>query len=143
MSESPGGVEFEVMGWPPKKNEAKSLFAAGHAHADKVKALLEAARDAIQRDGWSPATGEVALELSIRCPGRPAGDATNFLGGVADVLQTKVPPNLDVTRLGDLASVGLYLDDKQISRISYRELPATEVAYRVRVTAFSRQDVPQ
>ena len=53
------------MGWPPKKNEAKSLSAAGHVQADKVRALLEAARDAIQRDGWSPATGEVALELTI------------------------------------------------------------------------------
>ena len=143
MSESPGGVEFEVKGWPPKKNEAKSLFAAGHPHADKVRALLEAAQDVIQRDGWTAATGEVVFELSIRCPGRPAGDATNFLGGVADVLQTKGPPNLDVTHLGDLASVGLYLDDKQISRISYRELPAVEVSYRVRVAAFSQEDVPE
>jgi hypothetical protein len=143
MSDSPGGVEFEVMGWPPKKNEAKSLFAAGHKHADKVRALLEAAQDAIRRDGWTAATGEVVLELSIRCPGRPDGDATNFLGGVADVLQTKGPPNLDVTHLGDLASVGLYLDDKQISRISYGELPATEVSYRVRVAAFPQQDVPE
>ena len=54
MSGSPGGVEFEVMGWPPKKNEAKSLFAGGHVQADKVRALLEAARDAIQHDGTTP-----------------------------------------------------------------------------------------
>jgi hypothetical protein len=143
MSESSGGVEFEVMGWPPKKNEAKSLFAAGHKHADKVRALLEAAQDTIQRDGWTAATGEVLLELSIRGPGRPDGDATNFLGGVADVLQTKAPPNLDVTHLGDLASVGLYLDDKQISRISYREVTAAEVSYRVRVATISQRDVPK
>jgi hypothetical protein len=123
------------MGWPPKKNEAKSLFAVGHVQADKVRALLEAAQDAIQRDGWSPATGEVALELTICCPGRPDGDATNFLGGVADVLQTKVSPNVDLTHLGGLAAIGLYLDDRQISRISYRELPAAEVSYLVRVSA--------
>jgi hypothetical protein len=134
MSGSPGGVEFEVMGWPPNKNEAKSLFAAGHAHAHRVQALLEAARDAIEPDRWSPATGEVALELTIRCPSRPDGDATNFLGGVADVLQTTVSPNADVTHLGDLAAIGLYLDDRQISRISYRELPAAEVSYHVRVS---------
>lgn len=143
MSGSPGAVEFEVMGWPPKKNEAKSLFAAGHSHADKVKALLVAARDVIQRDRWSPATGEVALELTICCPGRPAGDPTNFLGGVADVLQTTVPPNADVTHLGDLAAIGLYLDDRQISRISCRELPAPEVSYRIRVSAVGRQDSPE
>jgi hypothetical protein len=135
MSGSPDGIEFEVKGWPPKKNEAKSLFAADHVHADKVKALLEAVWDAIRRDRWSPATDEVALELTIRCPGRPDGDATNFLGGVADVLQTTVSPNADVTHLGDLAAIGLYIDDKQISRISYRELPAAEVSYRVRVSA--------
>jgi hypothetical protein len=143
MNGSPGGVEFEVVGWPPKKNEAKSLFAAGHKHADKVKALLEAARDATQRHNWSPATGEVALELTIRSPGRPDGDATNFLGGVADVLQTTVSPNADITHLGDLAAIGLYLDDKQISRISYRELPAAEVFYRIRVSAIERQDTPE
>ena len=143
MSGTPDGVEFEVMGWPPKKNEAKSLFAAGHVHADKVRALLEAARDAIQRDRWSPATGEVALELTIRGPGRPDGDATNFLGGLADVLQTTVSPNVDLTHLGDLAPIGLYIDDAQISCISYRELPAVEVSYRVRVSAVGRQDLPE
>jgi hypothetical protein len=143
MDDSPCEVELEVMGWPPKKNEAKSLFAAGHVNADGVTALLEATRDAIQRYRWSPATGEVALELTIRCPGRPVGDATNFLGGVADVLQTKVPPNIDITHLGDLAVIGLYLDDKQISRISYREMPAAEVSYRVRVSARRQQDLPE
>ena len=131
------------MGWPPKKNEAKSLFAAGHMHVGNVRALLEAARDAIQRDRWSPAAGEVALELTIRCPGRPDGDATNFLGGVTDVLQTTVSPNVDVTHLGDLAAIGLYIDDGQISRVSYRELPAAEVSYRVQVSAIGRQDLPE
>ena len=82
------------------------------------------------------------MELTIRCPGRPDGDATNFLGGVADVLQTKVPPNVDVTHLGDLATIGLYLDDKQISRITYQELPAAEASYRVRVSALRQQDLP-
>jgi hypothetical protein len=143
MNGSPGGVEFEVMGWPPNKNEAKSLFAAGHVHADRVRALLEATRDAIGPDMWSPASGEVALELTIRCPGRPDGDATNFLGGVADVLQTTVSANADVTHLGDLAAIGLYLDDRQISRISYRELPAAEVSYHVRVSALRPRDLEE
>lgn len=133
MSE-PDAIEFEVKGWPPKKSEAKSLFAAGHPKADMVRALLEAARDAARRDGWSPVTGQVALELTINCPDRPNGDATNFLGGVADVLQGTIPPNVDVAHLRNLAAIGLYVDDKQISRISYRELPAAEVSYRIRVS---------
>jgi hypothetical protein len=44
MNGSPGGVELEVTGSPPKKNEAKSLFAADHLHAGKMRALLQAAR---------------------------------------------------------------------------------------------------
>lgn len=130
----PHAVEFEVNGWPPNKNEAKSLFAAGHSKSNRVRALLEAARNATRRDRWSLVTGLVALELTIYCPGRPAGDATNFLGGVADVLQGTTPLNVDVTHLGDLAEIGLYVDDKQISRISYQEVPAAEVSYRVRVS---------
>jgi hypothetical protein len=90
----PDAIELEVKGWPPKKSEAKSLFAADHPKADRVKALLRATRDAAQRDRWSLVTGEVALELTIYCPGRPDGDATNFLGGVADVLQGTTPPKL-------------------------------------------------
>ncbi len=135
MNESPGAVEFEVAGWPPKKAEAKSLFAAGHPQAERARKLLEAAKEAVQRGGWIPASSEVALELTIRCPARPPGDATNFLGGVADVLQTTLPANVDVTHLGALAKIGLYTDDKQISRISYQELRAATVSYRVRVSA--------
>lgn len=135
MSRTSDGVGFDVQGWPPKKSEAKSMFSAGHPQADRVHALLVAAQDAVRSDGWSPVIGPVALELTIFCPSRPEGDATNFLGGVADVLQTTIPPNVDVSHLGDMAAVGLYLDDKQISRISYREMPAVEVSYRVHVAA--------
>jgi hypothetical protein len=127
-------IEFEVKGLPPKKSEAKSLFAVDHPKADRVIALLKAARDAMQRDDWKIVTGRVALELTIYCPGRPGGDATNFLGGVADVLQGKAPSNVDVTHLQDLAVIGLYTDDKLISQILYRELPASEVGYRIRVS---------
>jgi hypothetical protein len=76
----PGAIEFEVKGWPPKKSEAKSLFAARHKKAEQVTALLMAAWDAVQRDDWSLAAGQVALELTICCPRRPDGDATNFSG---------------------------------------------------------------
>src|SRR5260221_6105056 len=72
---SPGEVEFEVNGWPPKKAEARSLFAAGHPQADKARKLLEAAREAVQRGGWGPATSEVAFELTLHCPSRPAAEA--------------------------------------------------------------------
>ena len=130
----PDAIEFEVKGLPPKKSEAKSLFAIDHPKADRVTALLKAARDVMQRDDWNIVTGRVALELTIYCPGQPDGDATNFLGGVADVLQGKAPLNVDVAHLQDLAVIGLYADDKQIGQILYRELPASEVHYRIRVS---------
>ena len=130
----PDAIEFEVKGLPPKKSEAKSLFAADHPKADRVTALLKAARDSMRRDDWEIATGRVALELTIYCPDRPDGDATNFLGGVADVLQGKAPVNMDVTHLQGLAVIGLYTDDKQISQITYQELPSSEVRYRIRVS---------
>lgn len=40
-------VAFVVDGWPPAKNEAKSMLAAGHPFADRVLHLLRAAAVAI------------------------------------------------------------------------------------------------
>jgi hypothetical protein len=36
-------ITIEVAGYPPAKNEAKSMLAVGHVHADRVLALLHAA----------------------------------------------------------------------------------------------------
>jgi hypothetical protein len=41
---------------------------------------------------------------------------------------------VDVTHLQDLAVIGLYTDDKQISQILYREVSASEMRYRIRVS---------
>lgn len=60
--------------------------------------------------------------MVIRCPGRPLGHATNFLGGVADVLQDKTRScNISLDHLAELCDVALYIDDAQVSQISYRE----------------------
>lgn len=50
------------------------------------------------------------------------------------VLLSACDPNVDVTHLGDLAEIGLYADDKQISRISDQELSAAQVSYHGRVS---------
>ena len=39
-------ITLTVDGWPPAKNEAKSLLAPGHPHAYRVRALLQAAKQA-------------------------------------------------------------------------------------------------
>jgi hypothetical protein len=127
-------IILDVDGWPPTKAEAKSLLAAGHPHAERVRALLLAARNAAQENKWATTTAEIGLDLVVRGPARPPSDATNYLGGVGDVLQEKVSrPNLDVSHLADLAMVALYADDRQIREIRYAEEPADHPSYSVRV----------
>jgi hypothetical protein len=135
MSEPPREITFEVSGWPPIKNEAKSLLSADHPQATRVQALLTAAQAAIERSEWKPGNGQVALELIIRGPDRPPGDATNFLGGLGDVLQVKLTrPGLDLAHLGELGTVALFGDDRQIGKISYHEEPAESPSYLVRIS---------
>jgi hypothetical protein len=117
-------IEFNVTGWPPIQNEAKSLFAAGHAHRDRVERLLRAAAAAAEETSWVRvgADTNISLDVVVRSPTpRPPADAINFLGGIGDVLQGRiVSPNLDLSHLGALAAVALFDDDRQIQRITYR-----------------------
>lgn len=80
-------VAFAVEGWPPAKNEAKSMLATGHLYADRVLHLLQGAEVAIGNQR-SPVFGGDALgfELIVCSPAEPPSDATNYLGGVGDVL---------------------------------------------------------
>jgi hypothetical protein len=84
-------VSFEVAGFPPPEGEAISMLSAGHPHAPRIRLLLEVARHAFDEQGFTPIQdGPVALDVVVRCPagGNPA-DATNLLGGIADVLEEK------------------------------------------------------
>ncbi|MFC7759507.1 hypothetical protein ACFQY4_16970 [Catellatospora bangladeshensis] len=128
-------VMFAVSGLPPLKNEAKSLFAAEHRQRDRVVRLLEAAAAAAERAGWTCVQDEVELDVTVRSPTRPPGDATNFLGGIADVLQgRKLSQGVDLTHLGELAGFSLYHDDSQIQEITYRVVVDSASSYVVRVT---------
>ncbi|TDC72772.1 hypothetical protein E1193_27005 [Micromonospora sp. KC606] len=128
-------IAFDVPGWPPIKNEALSLLSASHKQHDRVRALLEAAAVASQSVGWKVTDRLVGLDVTLRAPfGHPAGDATNYLGGIGDVLQDKTNPiNLDLSHLGPLQQVALYLDDRQIVRVRYDVEPADSPSYSVRV----------
>ncbi len=117
-------IVFEVNGLPPGKNEAKSLLAAGHRHAERVASLLAAARVAAG-PVFKPWSERVGLELVV-C-GEPDGDAPNYLGGVGDVLQ-QARRNLPSD-----AGVYLFRDDSQIREIHYRQEPSDSPHYRVRL----------
>jgi hypothetical protein len=129
-------IVIEVAGWPPQKNEAKSMFAADHSLARRVTALLEAARDALP-PGWVPLSGPVGVEVIVRGPGRPPADATNYLGGIGDVLQDKSRTLIDLSHLGELCAVVVFDNDRQICQIAYQEERAESASYSVRVFAVS------
>lgn len=84
-------ISFSVSGYPPAKSEAKSMLSAGHQHAARVRLLLEAAEQALREHAFAPVEAEqIALDLVVHAaPGQPPWDATNYLGGVADVLEDK------------------------------------------------------
>jgi hypothetical protein len=127
-------IRFEVHGKPPLKGEAISVFNSKHGQADRIRALLQAAQRACQERGFAPIVeGNVALDVITRSP---AGDAANIVGGIADVLENKPirSHRSSIDHLGDLATVWLYRDDKQIKQITYREEPG-ECSYTITVRA--------
>jgi hypothetical protein len=131
-------LAFRVPGLPPAKNEALSLLEAGHSHALRVLGLLRAAQDALQRSGFAPVDGgPIALDLVVHAPpGRDSWDATNYLGGVADVLEEKSRKGT-LEHLGELRHVWVYRNHRQIKEVSYRQLEASDASYTVRIREFS------
>jgi hypothetical protein len=83
-------IMIEVSGYPPAKNEAKPMLAPGHVHAERVPVLLQAASNEAGLGGAVCFPDEsLGLELVLTSPAPPPSDATNYLGGVADVLENK------------------------------------------------------
>lgn len=109
------------------------MLAAGHAQSKRVLALLNAAR-AATRGLELPvfADGQLVLDMTVFSPVEPAGDATNYLGGVGHVLQVKGLHG-QVEHLGELAQVAIYTNDRQFLEIHYKWLEDPETSYRVRI----------
>jgi len=126
-------ITIEVSGYPPAKNEAKSMLAAGHVHAGRVMALLCAARDAA---GPGPevyfSVVSLGLELVVTSPAPPPSDATNYLGGVADVLEDKGSRG-DLAHLGEFAHFALCPNDRQFHEVRYRWEHGPDVGYQIRI----------
>jgi hypothetical protein len=125
---------FRVHGYPPIKNEAKSLFSADHAQVKRVIHLLTTAQHEAEARGFRGfGAASVGLEVQLACPrGAGRGDATNFLGGIADVLEDKTGRGT-LAHLGELATFGLYDNDSQIEEVHYTWTAADAPAYRVRL----------
>jgi hypothetical protein len=83
-------VSFSVDGYPLAEAEALSMLGSGHPHQVRVRALLEAAVTAVAGGEFSALlTERLGLELVLYAPADPPSDATNYLGGVGDVLEVK------------------------------------------------------
>ena len=76
----------------------------------------------------------VGLELVVIAekPDVIPGDVTNFLGGVADVLQAN-RINADLTHLEDQAEVSLFHDDRQFRDVRYSVKGNETIGYSVQV----------
>nr|BFE61028.1 hypothetical protein GCM10020063_055540 [Dactylosporangium thailandense] len=97
-----------------------------------------------RRPGWTTATEDIGLDVTVRSPmPRPPGDGTNFLGGIADVLQgRRVSPNLDLSHLGEFGRVALFADDRQIQQVMYRVVSGDAPSYSVQATVLQRPERP-
>src|SRR5262249_23586993 len=124
-------ISFKIDGLPPAKNEAKSMLADGHSHSPRVAQLLSAAKRALDRSGLASASGKrLSLRVDLRVPPTTSvSDATNYLGGIADVLQRKTSKRGMLTHLGELADVALFDDDCNIKEISFRQSSAKNASY--------------
>jgi hypothetical protein len=133
-------ITFEVPGYPPAKNEAKSMLSADHPYLSRVLLLLEAAGRARAEQGFRPiADGAIALDVVLKAPpGQAQSDATNYLGGIGDVLEDKTHRG-SLDHLGDLAAVWLYTNDRQIKQVSYQETETTNPSYTVTLRALDRR----
>lgn len=128
-------IHVAAEGWPPAKNEALSIFNREHGQRDRVLRLLEAAGRALQGSPWDrDEPRSIGLELVVieSATDRAPADATNYLGGVADVLQSN-RRNADLSHFGGAASISLYADDRQIREVRYSVERGDVPSYRVRI----------
>jgi hypothetical protein len=125
-------VTFTVDGYPPAKSEARSMLGAGHPHLGRVLALLEAAAEVTDEVFRSDLRAPLGLEVVLHGRTVPPSDATNYLGGVGDVLEAKARRG-EVGHLGALASVALFENDRQIEEVRFRREPAEGSYYTVRL----------
>ena len=131
-------LTVELAGLPPAKGSQAPL-SVDHPHIQRTRALLDAIRSSLPTD-FKPLARSIGLELTVRTPSpHQAWDATNYLGGVADVLQDK--SRFDLVHLGALAAVSVYENDRVIREVRYQHERSDKVGYRLRIWALDRPEL--
>src|SRR5437773_3142430 len=106
------------------------MLGASHGHAPRVRKLLQTARAAAEDQGFLGfGTRSIGLDVRLASPrDGNRSDATNYLGGIADVLEDKAHRG-KLEHLGDLAVFGLYANDRQIEAVHYSWEAGNSTAY--------------
>jgi hypothetical protein len=131
-------ITVEVDGFPPARSEALSVLAAGHAHAMRVKQLLQATQQKLAEAAFQLLDGPVGIEITVQAPeDRDPWLATHYIAGITEILQAKAhlrnQQRIRVDLPDPLLAVGLYRNDRQIREIRFRQIAATVPRYRVHV----------
>lgn len=110
------------------------MLAESHSQAARVRALLQAAGEAATAQGFVEVVeGSIGMEVVLSAPADyPLADATNFLGGIGDVLEHKGLRGA-LVHLGSLQEIALYRNDRQIREVHYRCEGAAAPSYTVRI----------
>ncbi len=133
-------LTVELVGLPPAKG-VQAPLSATHRHLPRTRALLQAVR-CLLPSGFTPLSTSVGLDLTVRTPSaRRAWDATNYLGGIADVLQNK--NRRELGHLGDLAMVAVYENDRVIREVRYQHERSDTVGYRLRIWELDRPELEE
>jgi len=122
-------IEVEILGLPPKKDGANSMWAK-EAEVPRLVALRRAVADAAA--GRRPLNHQIHLELETHLPeGDPrlSGDLDNQITGICDGLMAAHPrikthPRWEETDVADIRPdriVGL-VDDSQVVQIRARRV---------------------
>ena len=128
MSFQEAEIVISVKGLPPAKG-GLSILSSDHRHHARVMELLRATAGALPA-GFVPYRTAVGMKLTVWAPTpAPPGDPTNFLGGIADVLQRKILSE----SLGALGPICVYENDLQLRRVQYEQRLAPERSYEVRL----------
>jgi hypothetical protein len=126
------GITVTVHGYPPAKSEAKSVLTNPRC-AQSVRQLLQAVHDEVGAVHYPVySTERLGMEVTLTSDRKQPSDATNLLGGIADVLQDK-SRRTDLSHLDRLQSVALFRNDEQLHELCYRFTHGDPEEYRVRV----------
>ena len=132
-------IDAEILGLPPKKDGANSMWAK-EAEVPRLVALRRAVADAVA--GRAPLNHQVLLELETHlpeCDPRLSGDLDNQITGICDGLMAAHPrirthsrwQEPDVADISPDRVVGLVDDSKVVEIRARRVVDASSPWYRL------------